>query len=60
MRVVPGTKHNDDKRRRTLRKTPAKLRERTLERKHRAGYKRHPVKRAEFAAWEREQAWGEP
>jgi hypothetical protein len=30
-----------------------------LERKHRAGYERKPVKRGEFDAWENEQAWGD-
>jgi metal-responsive CopG/Arc/MetJ family transcriptional regulator len=29
------------------------------ERKHREGYKRHPVKRDEFSVWESEQAWGD-
>jgi len=31
-----------------------------LERKHREGYKRKPVKRGEFEDWEPEQVWGEP
>ena len=30
-----------------------------LERKHREGYKRKPVKSGEFSNWEAEQAWGE-
>jgi metal-responsive CopG/Arc/MetJ family transcriptional regulator len=30
-----------------------------LERKHREGYKRKPVKAKEFSNWEAEQAWGE-
>ncbi len=30
-----------------------------LERKHREGYRRKPVKRGEFSDWEAEQAWGE-
>jgi len=30
-----------------------------LERKHREGYKRKPVKAGEFSNWEAEQAWGE-
>jgi metal-responsive CopG/Arc/MetJ family transcriptional regulator len=31
-----------------------------LERKHREGYKRKPVKRGEFEGWEAEQVWVEP
>ena len=31
-----------------------------LEQKHREGYQRHPMGSDEFAAWEDEQAWGEP
>ena len=31
-----------------------------LERKHREGYKRKPVKRSEFSVWEAEQIWVEP
>jgi metal-responsive CopG/Arc/MetJ family transcriptional regulator len=30
-----------------------------LERQHRAGYERKPVKPGEFDAWENEQAWGD-
>jgi metal-responsive CopG/Arc/MetJ family transcriptional regulator len=30
-----------------------------LERKHREGYNRKPVKRGEFSDWESEQAWVE-
>ena len=30
-----------------------------LERKHREGYRRKPVKAGEFSDWEAEQAWGE-
>lgn len=33
-------------------------RERALERRHRAGYRRKPVRRREFGDWEAEQAWG--
>lgn len=35
------------------------LKEEELERKHRAGYERHPVTAQEFAVWEDEQAWGD-
>ena len=28
------------------------------ERRHREGYKRHPIKRGEFSGWHSEQAWG--
>jgi metal-responsive CopG/Arc/MetJ family transcriptional regulator len=31
-----------------------------LERKHREGYKRKPVKKGEFEDWEAEQVWVEP
>ena len=31
-----------------------------LERKHREGYARKPVKRREFDIWEKEQVWIEP
>ncbi len=31
-----------------------------LERKHREGYRRKPVKRGEFDLWESEQVWVEP
>ncbi len=31
---------------------------RELERKHREGYKRKPVKKGEFDIWHAEQAWG--
>ena len=31
-----------------------------LERKHRQGYKRKPVKQGEFSDWEAEQVWVEP
>ena len=31
-----------------------------LERKHREGYKRKPVKHGEFSDWEPEQIWVEP
>lgn len=34
------------------------LRDKELERKHRAGYERHPVQEGEFGDWEDEQAWG--
>jgi predicted transcriptional regulator len=31
-----------------------------LERKHREGYARKPVRRGEFSGWEQEQVWVEP
>jgi len=31
-----------------------------LERKHREGYKRRPVRHEEFGVWESEQVWVEP
>ena len=30
----------------------------SLEKKHRAGYEKKPVKDAEFSIWESEQSWG--
>jgi metal-responsive CopG/Arc/MetJ family transcriptional regulator len=30
-----------------------------LEARHREGYKRKPVRRGEFSAWESEQIWGD-
>lgn len=35
------------------------LTERQLEAKHRAGYRKLPVKRGEFDVWETEHRWGE-
>ena len=35
------------------------LKERDLERRHRAGYERHPVEPGEFDAWEDEQVWAD-
>ena len=29
------------------------------EKRHRKGYEKHPVARAEFSAWEAEQEWGD-
>jgi metal-responsive CopG/Arc/MetJ family transcriptional regulator len=35
------------------------VRMKELERKHREGYQRKPVKRGEFSVWENEHAWGQ-
>jgi CopG family transcriptional regulator / antitoxin EndoAI len=43
--------------RQALRSALKELRVRELESKHRAGYKRNPVKRGEFSDWESEQVW---
>jgi metal-responsive CopG/Arc/MetJ family transcriptional regulator len=43
-----------------LRAALAHARERALEKKHREGYARKPVRRGEFSLWGPEQAWGEP
>jgi metal-responsive CopG/Arc/MetJ family transcriptional regulator len=43
-----------------LREALAQVRARGLEKRHRAGYARLPVRRGEFGAWEREQVWIEP
>jgi len=41
-----------------LRKALERLRMDHLEQKHRRGYQLQPVKKEEFAAWEKEQDWG--
>ncbi|HTD52461.1 MAG TPA: CopG family transcriptional regulator [Thermoanaerobaculia bacterium] len=46
--------------RRALREALEKAHVRSLEKKHRAGYERHPVKRDEVGIWETEQVWTEP
>ena len=40
-----------------LRRALARLREEQLERKHRRGYERHPVKPGEFDSWDSERVW---
>ena len=45
--------------RRALQAELEALRERELERRHREGYQRRPVKRGEFSGWESEQVWTE-
>ncbi len=46
--------------REALRAAVARARERVLERKHREGYRRKPVKRGEFGLGLGDQAWGDP
>lgn len=48
--------------REALRAALRRLEERSLERKHREGYNRKPVKRGEFRDWEKEkeQVWPRP
>ena len=46
--------------REALREALARERIRNLERRHRQGYARHPVRVGEFDAWESEQVWTEP
>ena len=43
--------------RKALRQALTRLRAQELERKHRLGYERHPVKPDEFGLWEPEQIW---
>lgn len=43
--------------RRALRQALDQLRVQELEARHRDGYRRKPVRRAEFDVWEREQVW---
>jgi len=40
-----------------LRTALAAIQERELERRHRAGYERHPVQPGEVSDWEDEQVW---
>ena len=44
--------------RQALKAALARLEEEALERKHRAGYLRKPVRGNEFQPWEGEQSWG--
>ena len=45
--------------REALRAALARVRVKELERKHREGYRRAPVRGKEFSAWESEQVWGD-
>jgi metal-responsive CopG/Arc/MetJ family transcriptional regulator len=42
-----------------LRAALAKHRAEELERKHRQGYKKYPVRKGEFDVWHGEQCWGD-
>ena len=42
-----------------LRDALAKHRVQEMERKHRLGYQRHPVKSGEFDLWQTQQRWGD-
>jgi Arc/MetJ-type ribon-helix-helix transcriptional regulator len=42
-----------------LRAALMNMKERDLERRHRAGYERNPVEPGEFSDWEDEQVWGD-
>lgn len=46
--------------RQALRSSIGKVRLNELERRHREGYRRKPVKHEEFGIWESEQVWVEP
>lgn len=45
--------------RRALRDWLSRLEVEELERRHREGYERHPVRSGELDAWEGEQVWGD-
>ncbi len=45
--------------REALQSALGKIRVKELERKHREGYRRKPVKAGEFSIWQDEQVWGE-
>ncbi|MBM4298590.1 MAG: ribbon-helix-helix protein, CopG family [Deltaproteobacteria bacterium] len=42
-----------------LRSALKSIRVKSMEARHRDGYKRKPVKRGEFTVWESEQIWGD-
>lgn len=46
--------------RQALKSALREVRVKELERKHREGYKRKPVRHEEFGVWEAEQVWIEP
>jgi metal-responsive CopG/Arc/MetJ family transcriptional regulator len=46
--------------RQALRSSIGKVRLNELERRHREGYRRKPVRHEEFGIWEAEQVWVEP
>ena len=46
--------------RQALRSSIGKVRLNELERRHREGYRRKPVRHEEFGIWESEQVWIEP
>ena len=43
--------------RRALTDALERMRVEALEKRHRRGYERHPVRPGEFISWEQEQAW---
>ena len=43
--------------RQALRAALARLQEQDLDRRHREGYRRKPVRRGEFSAWHDQQVW---
>jgi metal-responsive CopG/Arc/MetJ family transcriptional regulator len=45
--------------REALRVTIRDIKAKRLEKRHRAGYERHPVAKGEFDVWHDEQAWGD-
>ena len=45
--------------REALRSALAAIETRELERRHRAGYLKHPPKKDEFGGWDKAQAWGD-
>ena len=45
--------------RKALREALSRYNLEQLERKHRRGYKQHPVTAEEFSVWETEQTWGD-
>lgn len=45
--------------REALRRAVARVAEQALEKRHGEGYRKKPVRKGEFDAWESEQAWGD-
>ena len=45
--------------REALQRALERVQEQAMERRHREGYRKHPVTKDEFSNWENEQDWGE-
>jgi len=45
--------------RKALKQAIIRIKEQELEKKHKQGYRKRPVKKNEFKIWEKEQKWGD-